>query len=347
MPNIENFSRFAAVDLPSLTKDGHSVLVVCVAGRFALPGAGNPSRTVPMPTDEQPLPIMEDIYSGKPGSSSLRFEGQTAYYRPGTDIYLTGQACAPRGRRTESMLVDIRVGNCRKQLLVLGNRTWTRGLIGARLSPPEPFESMPLIYERAFGGAVEPSDGKPPLWEPRNPVGCGLYSSVRQAVDKPVPNIEDPGNRISSIGDRPAPQGLGPIARSWQPRVVYAGTYDQPWVEERAPLWPVNFDERFFCAASTGLTTQRHLTGGEPVSLAGVSPRGSYEFPLPTVRLRVKGIFRDRQERRMMVLDAVHLEPDEGVFTMIWRAALPTGGGLKTHEVTIVRELESWERDAS
>ncbi len=343
MPNLENYTRFAGVDLPSLTKEGVRTLVICVAGRFNLPKPGIPCATAPQPTEEQPPPTMEDVYFGKPGTSSLKYEGQTTYYRPGTDIYLTGHAWAPKGHPVGSMLVEVRVGLCRKQVLVFGDRFWRRGLFGAKISRPKPFESMPLVHERAFGGAIERSGENSVEWEPRNPIGCGMHQNLRKALGKPVPNLEDPKKLVSSVRDRPEPQGFGPIPRSWQPRLGYAGTYDEAWINERAPLWPTDFDERFFCAASNGLTTPTYLTGGERVSLTGFSPDGSYEFPVPKLRIYVKAKFRDHQERSLMTIDAIHFEPDMGTFTIIWRAAIQSVAGLHRHVVTTIRELEPWE----
>ncbi|MFN0060253.1 MAG: DUF2169 domain-containing protein [Planctomycetota bacterium] len=344
MPNLLNLTRYCVNDLPSLTKDGRRVLMICALARFTLPKAGKPSTVPPTPTAEPPAPMFEDVYHGEPGASSLQYEGQSTYFRPGTDIYLTGSAWAPKRRRVESSLVDVRVGPCRKQVRVFGDRTWQRGLLGgAKLSAPEPFESIPLVYERAFGGAIPRAEGKKPKWEPRNPVGCGMYESASQAAGHPAPNLEDPNDLIASFGDRPAPQGFGPIARSWQPRVKFAGTYDEAWVNERAPLWPTDFDEQFFCAAAPGLTTPSHLVGGEPVALVGVSPDGAYEFSLPRLRLFAKARFRDRAERQPMTLDAVHFEPDAQTFTMIFRTVFGVGDGLQYHTTTIVRELEVWE----
>ncbi len=60
---------------------------------------------------------------------------------------------------------------------------------------PRPFASMPIVYERAFGGpAVED-----------NPVGTGAVPGSA------LPNVVDPQNP-----HRPA--GFGPIARHWGPR---------------------------------------------------------------------------------------------------------------------------------
>jgi hypothetical protein len=143
--------------------------------------------------------------------------------------------------------------------------------------------------------------------------------------------------------DRVPPVSFGPIARSWQPRLGFAGTYDEAWVEQRAPLWPHDFDPRFFHAASPGLVASPGLKGGEPVVLAGFSPEGQIAFPLPRHRLMVKSLFHTRTDRRELMLDAVQIEPDDRALTIIWRAAIPAHRELTQHEYSFVRELEPWE----
>lgn len=331
MPDLENLTAFAAVAFPSMDQEGRELLVALASRRFHLPAVGRVTQTPPTPCDEQPLPPLEDTWWGKPESSSLRMEGQSAFFRPGTDIYVSGHAWAPRGRRVKEMQVCVRVGPCQKVLHVFGDRVWAGGLLGPRPSEPLPFECMPLVYERSFGG------------EPRNPVGRGLYASAREALEQPLPNLEDPHKLIERTSDRPAPVGLGPVARGWEPRRLQAGTYDEAWVESRAPLWPLDFDLRFFHAAAPGLIASPWLKGGEPVVLTGLSPDGQIAFPLPHHRLSVKAVFRHREERRHMVLDAVHLEPDEQALTLFWRAAIPAHRELVDHVYTVLREVEPWE----
>lgn len=343
MPNLKNLSPFAAVDFPSLTKEGSEVLVVCVSGRFRLPPAGRPSSEPLEPSDEQPLPPLSDVYWGKPGLSSLRYEAQTAWIRPGTDVYVSGTAWAPGGRPVKQMIAAVRVGPCKTGVQVWGDRVWKRGVLGPQPSEPQPFESMPLLYERSLGGVVQVRGDEAASYEPRNPVGRGLYASVREAVDCPMPNLEDPLRCMAAPTDRVGPAGFGPIARGWQPRLSLAGTYDVQWVERRAPLWPKDFDERFFFAAAPGLRMDTPLQGGAQVVLSGFSPDGQYAFPLPRRRLGVKVYFRHRKERRTLRLDAVHLEPDDHALTLIWRAAIPAHRQLALHEYSVVRELEPWE----
>lgn len=223
MPDIKNLTRFAAVDLPSVDRHGFGLLVVCVSGRFALPPPGRTTDTALQLTEAQTPPTMEDVYWGEPGSSSLKYEGQSCYVRPGTDITMNGNAWARLGRPAIAVPVSLQVGTCHQRLAVIGDRYWRRGTFqGAHISRPEPFASLPLVYERAFGGtpAVD-------LSEPRNPVGRGLYRNLKEAMDRPLPNIESSEHLIRDLKDHPPPIGVGPIARNWQPRLSFAGTYDR------------------------------------------------------------------------------------------------------------------------
>lgn len=335
MPHVRNMTPFGVDCRPGVDRQGQDLLVICVAGRFELPPAGQAWREPLKVSDRQQPPPMEDVYWGEPGRSSLRHEGQSAYCRPGTDVYVTGQAWAPRGRAVREVGVGVQVGPCRKLIQVFGERTWSRGLLGMRASEPRPFESMPLRWERSVGGAAH---------EPRNPVGCGLHASAREAEGQPLPNLEDPARLLESPTDRGVePVGLGPIARSWQPRLALAGTYDEAWKRQRAPLWPLDFDERFFQAAAPGLNVARGLQGGEAVVLSGLSPAGSQSFSLPGYRLMVRSHFQRRLDRRRLVLDAVHLDTEERQVLLCWRAAVPCPLELTEHEYCVVRELEPWE----
>lgn len=216
---------------------------------------------------------------------------------------------------------------------VFGPRVWQQGVWGVKPCAPLPYERVPLRWERSVGGEGEPG----------NPVGCGLYGSAREAVDQPLPNVEDMEQLLESPTQRVAPVGFGPVARHWALRRRYAGTYDAQWVERRAPLWPRDFDERFFQAAAPGLNVASGLKGGEEVVLEGLSPDGRWEFLLPCWRLGLESHFSQRVVRRELVLDGVHLEPDEGAVTLLWRAAVPVHRELAEYESSVVRELAQGE----
>lgn len=272
--------------------------------------------------------------------SSIKREPQFAFIKLATDVVLIGQAHAPHVGAT-AVQVGIMVGPVRKIARVTGDRHLFCRLGISTISAPEPFEKIPLIYERAFGG-WDRTDENPEKhsYEPRNPVGTGFRAGAPPDADElAVPNVEDPESPFRAFGDTPPPVGFGFIAANWQPRAGFAGTYDRAWDQGRKPLLPVDFDRRFFNGASPGLIAPGYLAGDEPVALLGVTPEGRVGFHLPgvtppvcTVHTRGHG----RTELRTN-LDTVIVDSDRRLLTLQWRATLPLRDG--PHEVTAVDVL--------
>lgn len=260
-------------------------------------------------------------------------EGQGGLDRPGADVYVSGHAWAPDGRPVTALGVELRVGELRHELVVFGDRVWEMGIAGPRASDALPFDSMPLCYERAFGGPTVR----------HNPVGCGLYSSLADAVGRPLPNLEDRAALITSIRDRPRPIGVGPIARHWGGRVELGGTYDAVWLETRSPFWPEDLDPRFFNAASPGLTMSTRIRGGEAVVLTGLSVTGRVAFHLPRHRILLKNYFAGYKTRMLLDADALHVDTDARAFTLYYRALIAHGEGNDRYIASVVRELYPWE----
>ncbi len=127
---------------------------------------------------------------------------------------------------------------------------------------------------------------------------AGSKRTSSDAIGKPVPNIEDPRQLLSQISDRPRPIGVGPVARHWQPRVSYAGTYDDAWRRQRAPLWPTRLRRAFFlqrAELSAGVSALDWRRAG---AAAGVCiPTGPIRFRLPVLRLASLSRFIGRTVR--------------------------------------------------
>jgi hypothetical protein len=342
MGNIDNLTPFGFDTSFAYDLEGSVQVVLCVAGRFQMPLARISHDPLKI-ADEQVSPPMCDEYWSDPAKSSLRSTSQGVADRMGAEVYVRGSAWAPDGRPVTRMRTSVRVGPCSKQVDVIGSRYWVGSFVDVAPTNPEPFVSMPLQYERSYGGTAFGEDGNILKQDTRNPVGCGLYARWRDAIDQPLPNLEAPGTWRESWNAQGTPCGFGPIPGSWEPRRAWAGTYDQQWIDERLPLWPRDTDPRFFCAAAPGLSWDEPLRGGEAVQIEGMSPDGDFAFHLPQYRIVAKSIYSDRIVRGMLRLEAVLLEPDEAMVTLFWRRLVPLAHGPRAHLRSIVRLLEGWE----
>jgi hypothetical protein len=213
----------------------------------------------------------------------------------------------------------VRVGPVQKVVDVIGERVWIKAAGTTRLTHPLPVDTIPLGYDRAFGG----KDPAGPELEPRNPCGTGFWSGRGVFPDKlRAPNLEDPRRRITAITDRPPPAGFGPVGPGWEPRSRFAGTYDTAWKETRFPLLPRDFDRSFFNAASTDLVAKGYLRGDDPAVVINASPKESLSFYLPGVPpphvllARARGVDVALDTR----LDTVIIDTDEMKVALLWRA---------------------------
>lgn len=315
----------------ALFPDAHGVdtLYVAVRATFALRGGA-----LRVAEPQEPLKLADE-YWGEPGQSSLKHASDLHLGKATTDVVLIGEAWAPGGRPVPSLDVSLEVGPVAKVVRVFGDREW-RGPLDLRISPPIPFERVPLVYERAFGGVQKHDPEKGPLEiDQRNPVGVGfgLRSAPADKAVRRLPNLEDPAHLISGARDRPPPAGFGFIAPSWEPRRRHAGTYDDAWQETRAPYLPKDFDARFFNAASPGLVCPGHLRGGEPVKVRNASP-DPWEVRLPMCELDVKATIDRDVERPSMRLQTVVIEPGAGRLGLVWLGAV--GCDKRTLKVKLV-----------
>jgi hypothetical protein len=325
MLQLKNNTPFEAGIAVLPDQYGVDSLIIIIKATFSLNGEVNvAAKQVPL--------NYADEYWGEPGQSSLKYVSEMHLLKPATDIALVGQAQTPDRRPVNQLDVLLAAANLRKVIRVFGNRWW----ISSKPTPPKPFETMPLVYERAFGGFHE-IDGEL-LFEPRNPVGCSFAGKRKnRELDKlPLPNLEDPYNLISNPDDCPAPAGFGFIAAAWLPRKDYAGTYDENWQKSRAPFLPDDFDSRFFNAAHPELVSSGYFKGGEPIEADNVSPLGRLSFKLPICQIKTSVSVAGAEEKPPLNLETVLVEPDELRFTMLWRGALSCDKkALKIEQINI------------
>ena len=316
MLQVNNRTAFEVGVFPGRDKEHYDDATVLVKATFALePDA----ESLAIAAKQAPIVYGEEFY-GEPDSSSIRYESDYCPAKCGTDVVLIGHAYAPAGGASR-VDVTLAAGPLRKTVAVFGNRVWQRSGDGWRAADPKPFERMPLVYERAFGGA-DRSDPDPAkhAFELRNPLGVGFSRESGGSIEGGVlPNLEDPAALLARPGDAPAPAGFGFIGRSWQPRLGFIGTYDERWRAERCPLLPDDFDLRFHNGAHPDLIAPEHFSGGEAVLVQGASPDGEIRFALPRLPLAVIVTTRGTPVRHAPRLDTVVIEPDERRVSLCFR----------------------------
>jgi hypothetical protein len=331
MWQVDNRTPFAAERGWVRDRNGAEVWLVAVKCTFDI----HPDGTTTV-SDEQPPVLRVPEYTGEPAKSSLKYEADLVLTKTATDVLVVGHAYAPAGRPVTDLDVGFRVASVQKALRVTGDRKWSP--LGR--SSPEPFVKMPLVYERAFGGVDLKSPNPERDWEWRNPIGTGFAVSGENASGVALPNIEYPNALITRWNERPQPAGFGPIGAHWQPRVGFAGTYDDRWMKTRQPLLPDDFDERFFQCAPADQQLSGFLRGGEPVNLLRLTPDGDLRFFLPKVFLGFETRFYDgsRELHKERRLHTVILEPDFPRVSLVWHTALPCHFKVQKLERTIVTQ---------
>ena len=319
-PAVTNTTPFAFELLFLADEEGRPLLVPVVMATYTICPPGE------LLLAEEPTPILiAGEFWGEPGQSSYKYEPQFAFMKPATDIVLIGHAHAPKRGATE-VNVALSVGSLEKTVRVVGDRLWVKSTFGASMTDPKPFDRIPLIWERAFGGWDRShSDPAKHTFEPRNPVGTGIrqkHGALKEGI--PLPNLEDPRKPLRSYGDTPPPAGFGFTSPSWQPCASFAGTYDDAWMKQRMPLLPKDFDRRFFNAAAPGLIAPGFLKGDELVVVQNASPGGRVWFNLPALpspQCLVQLAGRPDQSLQTQ-LDTVIINTDEMRLFLIWRAHL-------------------------
>jgi hypothetical protein len=343
--NLLNATAMPAVWTLGVDPSGREHVVVVVKGTFLIPDDRGPAE--PAPADRQVPLVMADTFTGEPGRSAPVHEAEFAWAKPRCDVLMNGTAHAPGGRPAERVMVGVKLGAWQKVFHVVGDRIWNRRLVAMTQSAPEPFTTMPITYDWAFGG-VDDSDPSHLSAYARNPVGRGYAArrSIDWLRDWPVPNTEDPRDPVQVPWGDYVPMSFGPIARGWQPRLALAGTYDQAWLDDVFPFLPADFDPRHFQAAPEDQQIDE-VRPGEEVVLLNLTPEGRTRFRLPTALNLPVAFFpkRGEPEPTWARLDTVLIEPDQGVLCLVWRCTRPLRRNVfELREVLVGRASPAWWR---
>jgi hypothetical protein len=335
MWRVDNRTPFEADSAWVRDVEGNKIWMVVVKATFDI-DAGGRCR---LAERAEPVRLMAEPYVDF-GTSSLRHESDLAGIKPTTDVLVRGDALAPAGYRVTALDVSLQVGEIDKRLRIHGDRVWERSPLGGlHPSAAQPFERMPIVYERAYGGwdrsAPNPIDHR---LEARNPVGTGFALKAGDAVGRALPNVEDARHPIDAWDRRPPPAGFAAIDGAWSGRRELAGTYDDAWQRDRFPMWAADFDPRYFNCAPLDQQPAAHLVGGEPVTVRNMSPGGTLAFRLPDLRFAFRTALAGRRIDHDGQLCTVIVEPNVPRVVMAWQTSLVCNRQEDLLEETMVVE---------
>lgn len=337
--------------LPGQTPEGEYILAVLVKRTYSIVSGQACVRTA---SDRELIP--GDVHYGDPMNSSVQFESDFVPFKLATDVVINGSAYAPGGKPTQALIATITVGKQRKDLAVIGDRVCQYRRVGGPLfTDPQPFVTMEIRYERAYGGVDILSDPQVQCVYPRNHLGRGfVVGKSSKVIDNlALPNIEDPRDTLTperlSTGHfkdwekQPFPQGFGWVAKFWRPRGDMAGVMpadrateqelrkayaeavpaDQKEMYEKTKLPDMDF--RYFNGASPGLVCP-YLSGDEEIRLLNLDPEGDTKFQLPGETPKIGLDIGNGVQEPEVVLHTVMLRLEDRELDMVWRGAVPYPG---------------------
>ena len=330
---LENQTPFEAERTWVRDKDGRHHWIVVIKATYDIQDDGS------LELAEDPVPPLHaPEFMGAYGESSLRYEADLVAMKGATDIYLNGIAYAPSGQRVTELNVAFQIDGLRKELTVYGDRIWQRSMMGGiQPSPSVPFVTMPIIYEKAFGGydAQDPNPKKHKI-DFKNPVGSGIAIDDDTLLGKPAPSIVD---RTQKEG-KGRPAGFGAIASFWSPRKEHAGTYDESWEKQRKPLLPGDYNPMFLQCAPEDQRTAGYLKGGNQVGLSNLTPSGWTRFTIPRHEFEFVTFFGTDKRPHSGELVSVIINSDGPQLILVWQSSLPCGNDGEYLDKTIIRLLD-------
>ncbi|MGB5986494.1 MAG: DUF2169 domain-containing protein, partial [Desulfobacterales bacterium] len=216
-------------------------------------------------TEDEAWPVFDKPYEFR----GVSFAPEVDFRKNDIDILIFGDAVAPGKKSTRTLDVSARCGRIHHQLAVFGDRFWHAREGGLSPTDPEPFVTMPLTNDRAFGGSAIMAGAE--VFHPINPEGRGFLCEKQQVEGTLLPNLEDPDSLIVHWRDMPRP------ACWYKPVGMLQSKKSLNTTSEKFPL---EMMQSMFNLAVPELIAQPEDLG-KMLHLSGLSEDGDVAFPVP------------------------------------------------------------------
>lgn len=227
----------------------------------------------------------------------------TALYKHGVDVWVLGHVVPPRP--TAATTVELVVGDELRALLVVGDRVWRAD---GTFTPPVPFERMPLVHARAYGGRSGAHA------HPGNPDGRGFVGERTALADTPLPNVEWTDDRVRAWTDRPEVAGFAPVGPG---SPLHLARAVRPAADTRAGF---RLTRQWFRCAHDRLQFAG-ARAGTAVTLRAMAPGGPLGFVIPACGLEARVRLGTRDYVLPLTIDTIGIFADERRVRLVHRAS--------------------------
>jgi hypothetical protein len=257
--------------------------------------------------DEQSWPVSPGPWMGPYGP----MEGDELFYRGGVDMFVFGSARAAEGKPAASVDVMVQAGtDFSTTVRVFGHRHWEKQGDRLVITPPQPFDAMPLTIENAYGGKDEWDELSIPF--PSNPQGKGYAISAEGVAGKELPNVEDPDHLIQSWEDQPEPVGVCPCPPSCGPRFIDRVVFDEETGAMRE-LKPTFYNHAFPRMIAP------FLKPGDVIRVTGVRAGRPVEFKLPNPAVDVRVTVGKHGDQSLPPIDQIGIDVERDQVFLTYR----------------------------
>ncbi|WP_136967376.1 DUF2169 domain-containing protein [Polyangium sorediatum] len=301
--DVLSYCPLRVAALPWQPRPGsHALTVVCKATFELGPGESPLAKT-------QEDPAQADVHWNDDPRRSLRVASDLVPFKRRAEVLVLGHAFAPTAAPVTSVVARIAVGSIDKAIEVHADRAFT---MDGRIVVGEPFLKAPLVWERAAGGA-------------NNPSGIAPNAPPDARGFRPVPSLVPRGFTVRTPADSVPAMGFGPLAPASYPRASLLGRYASTWDPRTWNTRPLfeDFDGAYFNAAPTDqqLTEFR---GDETIVLEHLHsshPRLTTKLAKVQPKVAVMRESGEAQEIRLRA-DTLCIDTDRALATLVWRGVV-------------------------
>lgn len=292
-----NTTRYGAFGFTHvLLKQRPYYIVVTKQSWHMMPGGG-----LRLLDEARPVRI-GDRFAGRPDFSAITLPTDIVPYKPHGEIIVCGSARRADAQATWEVELAVPAAGWSKVLSVFGPRTWQRGLMGWKLSTPQPAQQVRLDYGGAYGGHFElppPAPEGEPLvvCHAPNPGGTGWLGAghghkltkdqaralkERAAVQTvAAPCLEQPAwlSQQRAPGNDMKPLAFGALP-AWSPQRLACLKGMKPPPPEQSG-YPDDFNMDHWQQATSDQWLPKEALPGAALLLRGVFEEGDAVYRVP------------------------------------------------------------------